>query len=161
MKSILLAITTVLPVLLSSSPASAQVFQLRTPVNFTLSGCTQLPPGLTVSGSGEGFLVLTTRVDHDGNTVMEQNDLVTGTATDSNGVTYGFNYHNHSTITVPPAGLPFSFTTTDHFNLVGKGQANELQVHFVANVTIYSLNPLIATFNPVNVHGNPFTCDPI
>ena len=162
MKSrILLAIA---PALLSSMTipsASAQAFQLRTPVTFTLRGCTELPAGLTVNGSGEGFLVVNTRVDQDGNTVIERNDLVTGTATDSNGASYGFNYHNHATMTIPPAGLPFSVSTTDHFNLIGKGQANQLQVHFVATLTVYSLSPFIATADFINVHGSPFTCDPI
>jgi hypothetical protein len=158
---ILLALAPAILSITTIPPVSAQAFQLRTPVNFTLRGCTQLPAGLTVNGSGESFLVLTTRVDQDGNTVMERNTLVTGIATDSNGATYGFNYHNHATITVPPGGLPFSIATTDHFNLVGNGQASQLQVHFVATITVHSLSPMVATFDITNMHGDPRTCDPI
>ena len=139
--------------------ALADATQVRTPVTFTLSGCTSLPAGLTVNGSGEGFLVINSRVDQNGNTIIERNDLVIGTATDSNAATYVFNYHNHSSMTVPPGGFPFSFTTTDHFNLVGDGQANQLEVHFVATVTFTSPTTFIANF--INVHGNPFSCDPI
>ena len=46
--------------------------------------------------------MLTSRTDNNGTTVIEQNNLVTGTATDSNGATYGFNYHNQATTTLPP-----------------------------------------------------------
>jgi hypothetical protein len=132
----------------------------RGSISFTLSSCPNLPAGLTVSGSGDDFLVVNSRVDQDGVTHMERNDLVTGTATDSNGATYGFNYHNHSNITVPPGGFPWSFTTTDHFNLVGNGHADQLQVHFVAWVTFPSpSDPPLIEF--VNSSGNPFFCDPI
>jgi hypothetical protein len=159
-KSLLATVPAILS-LLAIPSASAQAFQVRTPVSFTLSGCTNLPAGMTVSGSGESFLVFTSRIDQNGNSVIEQNNLVTGTATDSNGATYGFNYHNHATIAQPPAGLPFSVSTADHFNLVGNGQANQLQVHFVATFTVYSLNPFIVTADLRNQHGDPMTCDAI
>src|SRR6185312_4706712 len=32
--------------------------RLHAPITFTLSGCPSLPPGVTVSGSGDDFLVL-------------------------------------------------------------------------------------------------------
>ena len=133
--------------------------QTRASISFTLSSCPNLP-GLTVSGSGDDFLVINSRVDQDGVTHMERNDLVTGTATDSNGATYKFNYHNHSNITVPPGGFPWSFTTTDHFNLVGNGRADQMQVHFVARATFPSpSDPPLIEF--VNSSGDPFFCDPI
>src|SRR4030095_102776 len=116
----------------------ADTSQTRTPVNFVLAGCSTLPGGLTVSGSGESFLVVNSRIDKDGTTYIENNNLVTGTATDSNGEVYGFNYHNHASLQVPPGGFPFTAEVTDHFNLVGNGQANQFQVHFVARVTLYS-----------------------
>lgn len=134
--------------------------QLRTPIGFTLSGCPSLPAGLTVSGSGDDFLVINSRVDKDGVTHMERNDLVIGTATDSAGASYKFNYHNHANFSVPPGGFPLSISTTDHFNLIGNGHASQLHVSFVARVTFPSpSDPPIVEF--VNSRGNPFACDPI
>jgi hypothetical protein len=48
---------------------------------------------------------------------------------------------------------------TDHFNLVGNGQANQMQAHVVARVTISS--PTSFAFDIINLHGDPGTCDPI
>jgi len=139
--------------------AHAQATHTRTPVSFTLSGCTGLPAGLIVNGSGESFVVMTTRVDSNGVTHIEQNTLTTGTATDSNGAGYSFNYHNHASFEIPPGGFPFTASTTDHFNLIGNGKANQLHVHFVARATFTS--PTTFTFEFINSRGNPFACDPI
>jgi hypothetical protein len=134
--------------------------QARAPIAFTLTGCPNLPAGLMVFGSGDDFLVINSRVDVDGVSHLERNDLATGNATDSNGASYRFSYHNHSNMTIPPGGFPWSFTTTDHFNLVGNGQADQMQVHFVARVTFPSpSDPPLIEF--VNSRGNPFFCDPI
>jgi hypothetical protein len=146
------------PLMLAPS-VKADTSQVRTSVNFVLSGCSMLPAGLTIYGSGESFLVVNTRTDQNGTVHIQRNDLVTGNATDSNGATYGFNYHNHASIQTPASGFPFTFETTDHFNLAGNGQANQLQVHFVARVTFYSPDSVSIQF--INVHGNPMTCDPI
>ena len=139
--------------------AHGQSTHTRLPISFTLSGCTGLPAGVTVTGSGESFVVVTTRVDSNGFTHIEQNTLTTGTATDSNGASYDFNYHNHASFDTPPGGFPFTVSTTDHFNLVGNGKANQLQVHFVARVTFTS--PTTFTFEFINSRGNPMVCDPI
>jgi hypothetical protein len=153
-----------LAVMLLTISASAQSVRIRTPVTFTLNStnaCPNLPAGLTVYGSGENFTVFTTRTNKEGNIVIEQNSLTTGTATDSDGATYTFNYHGHTSMTVPPAGFPFSLRGTDHFNLVGDGQASQLQMHFVGTATVYSVNPFVATLSVINEHGTPFSCDPI
>ena len=155
-------VTTAPPAAVPTAPlwSTADSTRARAPITFTLSGCPNLPAGLTVSGSGDDFLVLNSRLDQDGVTHIERNDLVTGTATDSNGASYKFNYHNHSNITVPPSGFPWSLTTTDHFNLVGNGHADQMHVGFVARVTFPSpSDPPQIEF--VNSHGNPFFCDPI
>jgi len=139
---------------------TAEGTRVRAPITFTLSGCPNLPAGLTVSGSGDDFLLINSRVDRDGVTHMERNDLVTGTATDSNGASYKFNYHNHANFAVQPGGFPSSVTTTDHFNLVGNGQADQLHVGFNARVTFPSpTDPPLIEF--VNSRGTPFGCDPI
>ena len=141
-------------------PAMAEVTQIRQPISFTLSGCTALPAGMTVQGAGETFVVMNTRIDNrTGVTYVEQNSLATGTATDSNGASYSFNYHNHASFDTPPGGFPFAASTADHFNLVGNGKANQMQVHFVARVTFTS--PTTFTFDFLRGRGNPFACDPI
>jgi hypothetical protein len=155
-KSTVLALAAALAL---SFSAHGQATHTRTPVSFTLSGCTNLPSGMTVTGSGESFVVVNTRVDSNGFTHIEQNTLTTGTATDSNGASYNFNYHNHASFDIPPGGFPLTASTSDHFNLVGNGRANQLQVHFSARVTITS--PTTLTFEFINSHGNPLTCDPI
>jgi hypothetical protein len=133
--------------------------RVRAPLSFTLASCPTLG-GLIVYGEGEDVLVMNVRVAQDGTSYIERNDLVTGTATDSSGGSYKFNYHNHSNLTVPPGGFPWSFTTTDHFNLIGNGKAEQLQVHFVARVTFPSpSDPPVIEF--VNERGNPFFCDAI
>jgi hypothetical protein len=139
--------------------ALAESTQSRTPVSFTLKGCSMLPTGLIVYGSGESFLVVNSRVDQSGVTYIEQNNLVTGKAIDSNGATYLFNYFDHASFQIPPSGFPFTLDLTDHFNLVGNGQANQYQVHFVARVTFYS--PTSVTIQGINIHGDPMTCDAI
>ena len=146
----------------SPTPAAVSAtndhIRVRTPISFTLNSCPSLPAGVTVSGTGDDFLNMNVRVAADGTTYIERNDLAIGTAVDSTGAPYKFNYHNHSNITVPPGGFPWSFTTTDHFNLIGNGHADQLQVHFVARVTFTSpTDPPIAEF--VNERGNPFFCD--
>jgi hypothetical protein len=141
-----------------TAAAATNNTQTRATISFRLSGCPDLPAGLTVFGSGDDFLVVNARVDGDGVTHIERNDLATGTATDSNDAGYKFSYHNHSNITIPAGGFPWSFTTTDHFNLIGNGPANQLNVHFVARVTFTSpTDPPLIEF--VNSFGNPFFCD--
>jgi hypothetical protein len=139
--------------------ASAQATLFRSPLSFTLTGCTQLPAGLVITGSGESLLVISTRTDKDGNTVVERNNVVTGTATDNNGGSYIFNYANHTTMTMPPSVFPFTMSLTDHFNLLGQGQGNQLQVGFRADATVIGPNTFI--ISPINLRGDPMTCDAI
>lgn len=154
-----LAAALAIGVLLLHAPAHAQVHQSRTPVSFTLTpACPNLQ--VTVQGSGESFTITNQRTDKNGVTHIEMNTLVTGTAVDSEGVTYLFNYHNHASLDIPAGGFPFQAATTDHFNLNGEGKANQVHVGFVARLTFTSpSDPPIAEF--VNMRGTPFFCDPI
>jgi hypothetical protein len=93
---------------------------------------------VTVFGTGESFTVTNHWVDKDGVDHINMNTLVTGTATDSEGATYGFNYHQHASFDIPSSGFPFSGQVTDHFNLLGKGKANHLHVEFVLRATFTS-----------------------
>ncbi len=144
---------------LSAVVSSAQATQIRLPITFTLTPgeCSKLK--VTVEGSGEFFSVMNSRVDRNGIVHIEESDLANGTAVDSEGATYVFNYHNHASFEIPETGFPFTLEGSDHFNLVGNGTANQLHTEFVARATFYS--PTDFTIEFVNVHGNPFQCDPI
>ena len=141
------------------SSTSAQATQVRVPISFTLTPgqCPKLK--VTVVGNGEFFSVINSRINRNGIVHIEESDLATGTAVDSEGATYIFNYHNHSSFEIPQTGFPFTIEGEDHFNLVGNGKANQLHTEFVARATFYS--PTDFTIEFVNVHGNPFQCDPI
>jgi hypothetical protein len=73
-----LAVVLTVAVVMHVPAAHADTSQTRTPVNFVLAGCSVLPAGMTVSGSGESFLVVNSRIDRDGTTYIENNNLVTG-----------------------------------------------------------------------------------
>ena len=155
----LLAVAPAILSMIAIPAASAQANLFRSPVSFTLRGCTQLPPGLIISGSGESLLIFSIRTDGNGNIVVNQHNVVTGTATDNNGGAYIFNYVNHATITTPPGVFPFSVSTSDHFNLLGAGPGHQMQVGFNADVTV--TGPGTFVFSPISLHGDPSTCDPI
>ena len=132
MKTRRLAVLTVLAIaLLAEAPSAfAQATQVRSPIAFTLSGCPNLAAGLTIQGSGESFMVVNSRTGQDGLIHIEQNTLITGTAKDSDGAEYSFNYHSHASFTIPPTGFPFTLEGNDHFNLVGNGKAlNRRSIH--------------------------------
>jgi len=149
-------------------PASADTnttAQFRGSFGFTLVGgpspaCPMLPTGFTISGNVDFFDVVNTRIDANGVMYLVINSSETGSATDLNGATYRINYHNHSSVTIPPTGFPVTEFVNDHFNLVGNGLASQLQMHFVLRaVFLSSSDP--GTFTIVNVHGDPFDCDVI
>lgn len=132
---------------------------------FTLIGgplplCPMLPTGFEISGSIDGTEIVTTHVNSDGVMHVEINSLELGSAIDSNGVTYVVNYHNHTGEEIQPGGFPATLLVNDHFNLVGAGQAGNLQVHFVITVTFLSSSDP-GTVQVVNKHGNAFACDVI
>src|SRR2546427_5341180 len=101
------AIAVAIPTLVAPPSALAQATLVRSPISFTLSGCTSLPAGLTVQGSGESFTVINHRIDQNGVAHIQMDTITTGNATDSNGATYGFNYHNHVSVEISPGGFPF------------------------------------------------------
>ena len=162
-----IAVLAVLAVALAIAPLSvavpsalAKATQIRLPISFTIPAGQCPGIDVTIEGNGESFIVINTRIDKDGVAHVEQSILATGTATDSDGQTYGFNYHTHASLTIPPGGFPFSIEGTDHFNLEGNGRANQIHVGFVARATFTSPSDP-GTFEFVNVRGTPFFCDPI
>jgi hypothetical protein len=129
------------------------------PYTFTLTPeqCPELQT--TISGAGEYFVRTTTRVDKDGVTHINQNNVTNGTATDAEGNTYRYTYHNNQRIAIPPGEFPTTVAITDHFNLVGAGGANQLHVGFTIRLT-FAAPGEEPTVEEVSVRGNP-ACDPI
>jgi hypothetical protein len=155
-----LAITLAILPLVVVPSALAEATQTRTPVTFTLTpACPNLQ--VTVVGTGESFTVTNHRIDRNGVDHIDVNTLALGSATDSDGATYSFNYHNHASLEVPAGGFPFSVTTTDHFNLEGKGRANQVHVGFVARITFTSPSDPPIVERLLNMRGDAFFCDGI
>ena len=134
------------------------------PVSFTIPAdqCPKLPAGVSVSGTGERLMIINTHTKADGSTEIRTNDLVKGVATDSDGGTHKFVYHNSSTLTIPPSG-DYSISMNDSFVLSGPGP--HYSVTFNWRWTFTSLELL---WPPVDnweqIHGNPddiFLCDPL
>ena len=98
--------------------------------------------------------------------------IITGTATDNEGGSYRFSYHNRVEGSAPGTGV-----MTDHFRLTGQGRANGLFSAFKANLTFAPLGDPIDTsaiFNAITgfefvfAVGDPFNpatnasiCDPL
>lgn len=82
--------------------------------------CPKLPAGLSVDGSGQRHMIINTKTKADGTTEIRVNDLIKGTATDSNGGVHKFVYHNSSTETILPSGV-HTISMNDIFELTGPG----------------------------------------
>jgi hypothetical protein len=141
----------------AASPNAESTFVYSEPLEFTLEAgvCPDLPADLSVdfTGTVHGHVHLST--DARGVVHMNWPDTITGTAIDSDGNTYTFNYHNVAVIR--DAGFPIELTITDHFNLVGSGPANQLHTFFVVRILITEAGEVEAVFN---AHGAP-SCDAI
>ena len=147
-------------------PSSASSTHINYSFPFTVTGgpsplCPSLPTGLVVNGSIDGTAVINTSVNSDGVMHVEVNSLELGSATDSNGATYRVNYHNHQSAAIPPAGFPFTVLENDHFNLVGNGQASQMQVSFVVRLTFTDSSGIPTSVQVVNQKGDPSDCDVI
>jgi hypothetical protein len=116
---------------------------------------------VTIYGTGTKTTVTSEQTMPDGSTHMEINTTVLGTAMDTVGGTYRFDYHNHASVDIPPGGPPVQVKLTDGYNLVGNSGANNLHTHFQANFTAPSAEPESWSYTPDKVHGTPFNCDPI
>ena len=95
--------------------------------------------------------------------------IITGTATDNEGGSYRFSYHNRVEGSAPGTGV-----MTDHFRLTGRGRANGLFSAFKANVTFgpvsdpFNVFAMLTGFEFVFAVGDPFDpatnasiCDPL
>ena len=98
---------------------------------FPPTGCSlSTPSGVTLNGQYR-FVVHRTK-NPDGTYSFKFQSNATGTATDTDGNQYVFNYINHEQdISPSPEDLPPVFvTTTDRFALISKGSAANVKVEF-------------------------------
>jgi hypothetical protein len=157
--SLALVLVTLLGLQLALVASTSAAVHSVVPYSFTLTPeqCPDLDT--TISGSGEYFIRTNTRVDKNGVTHINENNTTNGTATDTEGNTYRYNYHNNSRVTIPPGEFPFTIMVTDHFNLVGAGNAQSLHVGFNIFLT-FSAPGEPPTVEEISVRGMP-ECDPI
>lgn len=124
--------------------------------------CPLLPAGLSLIGTGERHLITNTHAKADGTTEIRRNDLIKGTAIDSNGDAHKFVYHNSSTETILPDGT-HAISMNDIFVLSGPGPHYSVGFNWRWTFTGPDL-----VFPPednfVNLHGDVDTvlaCDPL
>jgi hypothetical protein len=162
-----------LAALLTSEAAAAGATIDTFPVSFTVTSaqCQYLPAGTTITGSGTEKSITTMRTDANGITTIENTTHANGTATDSAGNTYVFNYSNSfrvSNTTAKPG--TFSGMMTDVFSLAGNGPV-QLHNGFVAGITS-SDGFVSASWDVKSSRGDPITfatgsieaahhCDPL
>ncbi len=165
---VLAAVVALLQASVGLPSASAATSVVRQPFTFTWSGGTC--PGLAYPLSFQGETIVVTNVDLSpgggyppGPARVNFDNTIHGTAIDAAGVTYHFNYHNHTLIDVAPGQPPYA-TMTDHFNLVGAGRANRDQVGFVLRLIDFyppaDFGPDDVFIEFVNERGDPLICDP-
>jgi hypothetical protein len=142
------------------SPAGAVTDVTSEPVSFTLPAgqCADLPSTVSVSGTGTAIIRVHSSTDAGGQSHDHVAVTITGTATDSLGGTYRFNYHQ-SVAVEATTDFPFVVHITDHFNLVGGGAAS--QIHTFFNLELLVTSPTSDEVLSIKFHGDPDTCDPL
>jgi hypothetical protein len=152
----------------AASQAAAATRNRAETVTWTLPAgqCPSLPPGLTLSGSGERHQVINESTGHDGTRRVIINDVVNGTAWDNEGGTYGFKYTNHSIDLSSTSGGLHQISMVDSFVLNGTGSAKHMNVGFSWSWTYqdpagpFDVFPL-ANLVQKSTRGNPLLCDPL
>ena len=160
-RTALLAVVIAGLILLPASASAQTSYREHLSVPFTIpydGPCSQLPAGLVVSGTADLYVVTVVRVDQDGVTHLNINSRASGTATDSEGGVYKFNYSGHRSDEFPPGDFPVEVKWADHFNMVGAGRTIQVHTGFVLRGTITESG---FEMNFINTYGDPFSCDPI
>ena len=147
----------------AAAPASDHQVISET-INFTIPAdqCPLLPAGVSVDGTGERMMIINTHTKADGTTEVRTNDLIKGTATDSNGGVHKFVYHNSSTETILPGGV-HEISMNDVFALSGPGPHYSVTFNWRWTFTDPDLFWPPAD-NLEVLHGDPdiiFACDPL
>lgn len=142
----------------AASPNAESTIIFEEPIEFTLPAgvCPDLPADLAIEFTGTIRGHLHVSVDAAGVFHVNAPDSIVGTATDSAGETYRFNYHN--VLTAQDGGFPIVARITDHFNLVGNGAADQLHVGFTLRLIITEDGESVAFAVD---RGDPALCDAI
>lgn len=140
----------------AQNAGSTEVFTEEIQFTFPAGTCPDFPDGLSIDFTGTLRGHFHQSTDAQGVRHFSVNTTITGSAVDSEGATYRFNYHDalHWSF----AGAPFVLTITDHFNLVGNGAANQLHTFFVIKLLISAEGEEVLFLNE---HGDPEHCDPL
>jgi hypothetical protein len=140
-------------------PAGAVVHDF-VPVSFTLTPDICPDVETTITGGGEYFFRIHEREMRDGSLQVIVNVTIHGTATNTEGNGYVFNYHNTFHGIAPADADQFTMLGTDHFNLVGAGGENTVHVGFVTVLTFEDLAAGPIAFDDITVRGE-LSCDQI
>src|SRR5215216_1042829 len=151
----------VLPV--GAAPATYhQVIEETVAFSIAANQCPKLPAGVSVWGSGERKMIINTHTKADGTTQIRVNDLIKGVATDSNGGTHKFVYHNSSTETILTSCL-HTISMNDSFVLSGPGPNYSVTFNWR-----WTFTPPESFWPPAHdletLNGDPdlvFACDPL
>jgi hypothetical protein len=153
----------------SAEAASGGASSSTYSVSFVMTSaqCSNLPAGMTLTGSGSETSITTTTIDAQNVTTMVNSTHAHGTAADQAGNTYTFNYSNSfrasNTVAIPGV---FSGSMTDAFSLAGNGPAN-LHNGFVSDffTTDFSTwnfyNVTHANGDPISFPAGVAHCDPL
>jgi hypothetical protein len=131
------------------------------PVSFSIPAdqCSELPAGVSVSGSGESIAVINTRTLEDGSTETRTNNVIKGVATDSNGGSHTFVYQNYSVDTALPNGT-HRMSMSDTFVLNGPGPHFSIGFNWRWTYT-ESFWPPQDNWEQISTRGDVFACDPL
>lgn len=139
---------------------------IREPVNWTIPAdqCANLPTGVSLTGTGARYLVITTQTKPDGGKLVVYNDFVQGTAEDSNHNFYQWIYSNQDRHVTKGTNTRIHVNMTDLFELSGSGPINNFVVAFHWKWTYTPPEqefPPVHHFSQLYTLGDPDTCDPI
>lgn len=118
--------------------------------DIVLPSCGGVPAGTWVLGTGTWTLFSQTGAA--GNI----QSMASGTATDSGGNSYVWNYHQ----SIQPLGDGAHSRVVDDFVLSGSGPAAGIHSHFIAIIDGTNLEEA-QSFELLHLLGDPFNCDPI
>jgi hypothetical protein len=112
--------------------------------------CSMMPAGMWVAGTG------TVTFFEEAGAHGTLNSMARGTATDNQGGSYQWNYHQ----SIQPLADGIHSRVVDQFGLDGSGAAGGIHSHFIAIIEGTNLEES-TTFELLLLKGDPFTCDPL